>query len=253
MAHNTQWTLAWTLALGLLATSLTTTAVAHDSPMALCDYELAYEVSVSDQDDVHLRAPDEDWHLQGERLHRNDRELSLSATEREQLLHYREDLARLTREVNRVAVDGAMLGIEALTITLATLGNDRDADALGARLARVGGQLQTQLDGRQLPPGRIGDDLVSEAIGEEIAALAGSIALKITGGIASLVVGAIFDPGAAEARSRHIERTVERRIEPRADALARRADAICADLRTLDAQERAIGRFDLLRTSRPAV
>lgn len=235
--------------MGLAMTAASATAREVDIP-SFCDYELRYDIAVQ-PGEARLTAPDEHWRLQGDRLWHNDRELTLDAEERRRLSRYRDGVERLVPAVSRLALDGAALGLEAVTITVALLGDDKAADALARRLAGLSERLQSRFDGHFLSSGRMGEGIVDEALEQEIDDIARDAAGKLTGNLASFVFRAIFDPREAEARAAHIERTVERRIEPRADALERRADALCADLRALDAEERALGRFDLLRATDP--
>lgn len=239
------------IAAGLLAVSAIG-AQAHESQTQLCDYALGYDLAVA-PGDVRLSSPAEHWRIDGDRLYRNDREQALTQDERRQLARYREAVERLVPTVSALAVEGAMLGVEAVTLTLALLGDDEDVDALSARLAKLSERLRAQFDGRRLPAGGIDDQVLDAKLEAEIEDIASDAALQLTGSISRFVFSAIFNPSEAEARGAHIERVVERRIEPRAEAIERRAEALCDELRTLDAQERALNRFDLLIATEPEV
>ncbi len=214
----------------------------------LCDYRLAYAVTV-EPEQIALTGEQQTWHLLGDRLYLNGEAQSLNATERKQLQLYRQGLAQLTADVGALAREGVSLGIEAATLAMATLADDRAADRLSQQMAVVAERLRARYDGHHLPAGELRDQHVDAALEAEIDTLVGHAAGDMAGGIAAFVWSAITDPAQAEARGARIERLVERRVQPRADALEARADGLCSDLRRLDALERTLGRFDLLRTT----
>lgn len=236
--------------LGLMLAALSLPALAGDSRNGLCDYELDYDIAL-ETDGVHLDRPGERWRLSGDRLYRQDREVVLSATERRQLVELREHIEQLVPEVSRVASEGAMLGVEAVSLVLSSLGDEDDAVRISTRLATLGARVRGHFDGRHLPRGDLEDGLGDATLEAEIEALAADAALEMGGGIAGFVFSALFDPARAEAKGERIERLVERRIEPRAEALEQRAEALCREIRHVDTLEGRLARFELLRRSGP--
>lgn len=213
---------------------------------SLCDYRLDYSVRL-DGEAVSLERSGTHWRLVGDRLYRNDREQPLSAAQRDALSEYRAELQRLVPVASRLAIDGAMLGLESLSLVAHGLGNEAAAARLERRMTRAATELHRSFDGRHLPAGQPLSESLDPVLEDEIEGLAAEAAWGMTRSVFSFLVDAITDPDGAEARGEQLERLAERRIEPRAEALERRADALCADLRRLDALETRLGTFDLLQ------
>lgn len=214
---------------------------------SLCDYQLAYAVTV-EADRIHLINEHQTWRLHGDQLYLDGEVQALNAGERKQLNLYRQGLAQLTADAGALAREGISLGIEAATLAMAALADDQAADRLSQQMATVAERLRARYDGHHLPAGTLRDHHLDAALEAEIETLVLRAAGDMAGGIAAFAWSAITDPAHAEARGARIERLVERRVQPRADALEARADSLCKDLRKLDALERRLDRFDLLRS-----
>jgi hypothetical protein len=209
-----------------------------------CDYRIDAELSISDER-VQLAGGGHRYTLIGERLLRDGRELALDSDRRRDAAAYRRGIETLVPAVSDITFRGALLALESLALVAAGLSGDDTAIARAVeRHERVSLQLRLQLDGRRLPPGRA---LRGTELEDEIGALAADSAGQLAGGIASFISRVIFDPDTAQARGEYLERLVERRIAPRADALEAAADAICVQLRELDMLEERLGAIDLIR------
>lgn len=203
-----------------------------------CDYGLAADVKL-DGEAVELRGDAGVYRLENDRLYRDGRPVELDARQRAAADDYRRGLQQLVPAVSEIAVDGAMLGVEAVTLTFAALGGDPDAlRRYTRRSEKLAEKVHARFNGRELARGGLGEDAAFDA---EIEDLAEDIAGDLSGSIASLVFTALVNPAKAEARADAAERLVERRIEPKADALEAKARPLCARFAKLDALETAIG------------
>lgn len=220
----------------------------------LCDYRLQYDIEI-DGDSAWMRhaknAPE--LAIVGDRLWIDGRELSLSATERRRLADYRVELGGLTRNAGQVALDGAQLGIDGAALAIATLsGSDDSAQAIRRRFAGVRERLAQQLDGRHLPAQMLGKDFDAE-LDETIDELVEEAVVGIGGGVAKRVAMALFAPSQLQARADRLDPLLEAHIERRGEQLEQRADALCAQVRRLDALENAIGRFNAFDRKGPSI
>ncbi|TJY59035.1 DUF2884 family protein [Sinimarinibacterium sp. CAU 1509] len=185
------------------------------------------------------------YELYADRIDRDGREISLTAEQRRLARQYREQLEALVPKITDVALRGAMLGIESLAIVTAGLsGDEHRLSDLIARLEILTMKLRRELDGRHLPAG---DAWFGGDLDHEIERLAVDAASGLVGSVAGLIAGAIFDPAGVEARSDYVERLVERRIEPRAEALGAQAEALCDQLTELDRLETRLGLFNAVQ------
>jgi hypothetical protein len=205
-----------------------------------CHYQLRADVAL-DGDAVELRGDDGVWRLDGDRLFLDGHERKLDARQRAAVGEYRRALQALVPDVSGIALDGAMLGLEAMTMSFAALSNDADdLRRYERRSEKLAAKIHARFSGRELLRGGVGAHIDDE-IDDDIAELAQDYARDISGSVASLVFTALVHPGRIEARADTIERLVERRIEPKADALEARARPLCGRFAALDALEPTIG------------
>jgi hypothetical protein len=205
-----------------------------------CHYQFRADVAL-DGDAVELRGDDGVYRLDGDRLFRDGDERKLDARQRAAVDEYRRGLQALVPDVSGIALDGAMLGLEAMTMSFAALSNDADdLRKYERRAEKLGEKIHARFNGRELLRGGVGAQL-DDGIDDDIADLAEDYARDISGSVASLVFTALVHPGRIEARADTVERLVERRIEPKADALEARARPLCGRFAALDALEPVIG------------
>lgn len=206
-----------------------------------CHCELRADIRL-DGDAVELRDDDARYRLEGDRVFRDGRELRLDAGQRRAADDYRRGLQLLVPAVSEVVIDGAMLGLEAVTVTFAALGGDRhDLRQYEKRMTTLSEHIHARYNGRELLRGSFGDDADDAGVDAEIDALAEDLAADMTSNIASIVFTALLHPSRIEARADATERIVERRIQPKADALEAKARPLCAQFARLDALERTLG------------
>lgn len=226
----------------------------NSSSSRLCDYQMRYDVDI-DGDSAHLRnarnAPDID--IVGDRLWMDRKERSLSAIERQRLSDYRRELTGFTRNVSHVALQGAQLGIESAVLAISALtGDEDDSKKLLSRFDGVRARLERQLDGRHLPAKMLGKDY-DEELDAAIDQIAEEAVVQIGGGVAKLVAMSLFAPSLIEARADRVEKLVDTQVDQRARQLERDADALCGQVRRLDALENALNQFDAFDRDAPSI
>lgn len=204
-----------------------------------CNLSLRADVALHG-DAVELRADEGEYRFEGNRVWRNGRELKLSHDQQLAAEQYRRGMQRMVPAVSDIAVDGAMLGLEAVTMTFAALGADaRDLRKYESRMITLSEQVHTRYNGRELRRGSIGEGISD--FDDEIGELAEQLASDLRRDIVSLVFTAILNPQKIEARAEATERLVERRLQPKADALEARAQPLCAQFTELDRLEQKLG------------
>ncbi|MDB5970905.1 MAG: hypothetical protein JWQ90_3355 [Hydrocarboniphaga sp.] len=229
-------------------------ASAQAGPSTLCNYQMKYDIEI-DGDGAHLRnartAPDID--IAGDRLWIDGKERALSTIERRRLLDYRRELTGFTRDVSRVALEGAQLGIEAAVLAISTLAGDDDGGTkLLSRFDGLRSKLAQQFDGRHLPAQALGKDYDKE-LDETIDQITEEAVAEISSSVAKLVAMSLFAPSLMEARAEHVEQLVDTHVEQRGNHLERDADALCGQLRRLDALENALNYFDAFDRDAPSI
>ncbi len=241
-----------TLGCLLLAMSITPAMAASidDDRHRECNAHLGYSIDIGDAR-VALSNDEHRYVLHGDRIDRDGREIPLSPTQRNLARQYREQLEALVPRITDVALRGAMLGIESLAIVTAGLsGDEQRLSDLIEHLETLTLRLRRELDGRRLPAG---DAWFGGELDHEIEQLAADTAAGLVGSVAGLIAQAIFDPAGVEARSDYVERLVERRIEPRAEALGIQAEALCDQLTELDRLETRLGLFDAVQVEQQSI
>ncbi|MDP9142498.1 MAG: YggN family protein [Pseudomonadota bacterium] len=209
-----------------------------------CDYELDHEITLSG-DHVRIEADGRTWDFIDGGITRNGKALSLSDAQRTLATEYHDGMQAVVPAITDLALRAAQLGIEAVALVTAGLsGDDSMIDRVIERSEALILRLHQEFDGRRLPAGRA---LRSQAIDDDLTALAADMAGNMVSSVASFVGQAIFNPEAVEARAEYLERIVEYRIERRAAPLESDAEKVCKQLRELDEVETRLDLFDVIR------
>lgn len=210
-----------------------------------CGYSLHYDLEKLADGRIAAEDDDSRYVLSPDQLVDNGREVPLDRARRQQLQEYHETLDQLMPELGSLIRESVLLGIEAVAVVGATLTGDSSAvDDAAARMETVALEMHLRFDGRHIPADRHWD---GEGFEREIGKIALSAAGDTVRGTASMILDAVFNTERAQARAEFIEHIVEQRLETRAGALEVRAIRVCRQLRTLDALETQIDRFDLIR------
>ena len=195
-----------------------------------CDVESDYDLHVTPRSVVLTRehgTPDAVLMRQG-RLFVDGKWVALSAADSKRIAQYE-------RETRAVLPLAHQIGRDASEIAFTVLGEvasgfSSDPAATRAKLAGARSRLDARL-ARSISANHFNSDHLGEAIGRTVAELVPSLVGDIVGG----AVSAAFS-GDTE-RLRRIEnmgKDIEARVEPRAKALERRAEALCQHMQALD-------------------
>lgn len=221
-----------------------------------CDVESRYDVTLdqgriefSDADGVPKRIT-----LAGGSLYIDGKEAVLSRADRERVMRYAQEVQALAPEVQAVALEAVDIAFIALSEVARALSDDSDKTL--AKLADARREVDRSL--RASPVAAINEDVIGDMVGTAIAELVPALVGDIVqGALAAAFSGDTRRAEAMEARASRIEREIERRIEPRAEALEVRAQALCDRIAALDGLEADMDyrlpggdRLDLLRSGR---
>lgn len=203
-----------------------------------CSCQLRYDLRLDGQA-VELDDGQTHYRLEADRVLRDGQALPLNAAQARTASRYREGLLQLVPAVSEVAVDGAMLGLEAASVSLAALsGDEREARHFQRRSAQLAERIHSRYNGYEL----LREDADFEAeLDDQIEDLAEDMASEMSGGIARLVFTALANPAKLQARSEITGHLISQRIEARAADLERKAQPLCARFAELDGLERELG------------
>lgn len=203
-----------------------------------CNVDSDYDLHITPRSVILLRdgsGTPETVLMRDGRLFVDDRRVALTAADRTRVLAYEREARAVMPLAQQIGRDAAAIAFTALG-EVAT-GFSSDPARTRAKLARARTQLDARL-ARSLTPTRFdGDDLGR--------------------GIAATVRAALGGDTARLQRMEHMDREIEARVEPRARALERRAEALCQRMTELDALDDALDyrlpdgrRLQLIETRR---
>lgn len=238
--------LAVTLGSGVALLALAGGATAKD---VRCDVDSDYDLSITPRSVILTRetgTPKAVVMRQG-RLFVDDQWVSLSADDSKRITEY-EKKVRATMPL------AAQIGRDAADIAFTALGEvatglSAHPDDTRAHLAKARTEIDKRL-ARSVTANRFnGNDL-----GEGIAQAISQVLPMVIGDIVGGAVSAAFSGDAARLeRLNNVDQEIERRVEPRAKQLERRAETLCRSMESLDAIDEALayrlpdgGRLDLL-------
>jgi len=220
-----------------------------------CDMDSDYDVALSP--DAITFSRDEgsprqvvmhDGHLQVD-----GREAELGSADRERVRQFEHDARALVPEVRAIALEAVQIAFTAMTEVARGLAPDNPR--LQAKLEASRLELLAQFE---QPEGHFKID--EDAVAASVARLVGEVTPTLVGEITKAALAAAFSgdehkTDEIEGRAERMEKDIEARIKPRADALEARADALCPRFAALDQLDNALawrlhdgGALDLLRT-----
>lgn len=195
-----------------------------------CNVESDYDFALSDKSVIFTRetgTPKAIVMRQG-RLFVDDRWVALSAADSKRVADYERE-ARATMPLARqIGLDAADIAFTTLAEVAAGFGSDpsRTRD----KLDKARKQLDRELS-RSVTPSHYN----SEALGESIGAAVKDVMPVLVGDIVSGALGAAFSGDDARMkRMENMDKDIEARIKPRADALEVRAEALCRKMESLE-------------------
>ena len=228
---------------------LCATATVHAGEVS-CRIESDYDLSINAQSVILTRDSGiPKWIvIRGERLFVDDRWIPLTAEDRRRLAEFdrgAREAMPLAREIGRDAADIAFtaLGEVAAGFSNDPAGTrarlDQARDGIDARLARS--VSANRFDGSDLGKG------IGEAVSEVIPLVIGDI-------VGGAVRAALSGDTRRLEQMENLDKQIEARIEPRAKALEKRAEALCGKLEALERLDSALAyrlpageALDLLR------
>ena len=183
--------------------------------------------------------------------------LALSAADRARVDDLERGMRALEPEVKAIAIDAVSIAFEAVGHASTVFASSpREARESAERIARTSRELQKGIAAKQHW------DSTSDAdLDRLIEGVVGSLIGEMVGNVTAMALKVAFtgDETAIaelEARAASIEKTVEEAVEKRGKALEQRAEALCTNIRALDAIESGIearlpgnARFDLVQIS----
>lgn len=195
-----------------------------------CDVESDYDFAITDKSVIFTRStgtPKAIVMRQG-RMFIDDRWVTLSAADSKRVADYEREARAVMPLARQVGLDAADIAFTTLAEVAAGFGGD-PARTRG-KLDKARKQLDLEL-ARSVSPTHYN----SEAMGESIGKAVKEVLPTLIGDIVSGALGAAFS-GDEERMKRmeNMDKDIEARIKPRADALEVRARALCQKMEALD-------------------
>jgi hypothetical protein len=195
-----------------------------------CDVESDYELHVTPRSLIMTReqgTPEAVLMRQG-RLFVDGKWVALNAADSERIAQYE-------RETRAVLPLARQIGRDAAEIAFTVLGEvasgfSSDPATTRAELAKARNRLDARL-ARSISANHFNSDHLGEGIGRTVAELLPSLVGDIVGGAVS---AALTGDTARLRRIERIDQDIEARVDPRARALERRAEALCQHMQALD-------------------
>lgn len=218
-----------------LALAATPALASHHD--AACDVHSAYDLKVTSEalDFTKSAGNPRDVRMQAGRLYVDGREVALSAADRDRVARYEAEVRALIPEVKAIAREAVGIAFSAIVEVARTFA-DSDDDFARSRAklddARRGldQRIEAEFDSRAF------DDVAFEHVIEDaVKTTVPVIVGEVTGKAVRIALSG--DERAAEALERkagEMEKTLEREVERKADALEARAKALCPRIVALD-------------------
>lgn len=219
------------VSMGLSLLLLAGTAQAYDVNIDVeCNVESDYDFALTDKSVIFTRetgTPKAIVMRQG-RMFVDDRWVQLSAADSRRVADYEREARAVMPLARQVGLDAADIAFTTLGEVAAGFGSDPTRTR--AKLDKARAQLDREL-GRSISPSHYN----SEAMGESIGAAVKDVLPTLIGDIVSGALGAAFS-GDDERMKRmeNMDKDIEARIKPRADALEVRARSLCRKMESLE-------------------
>ncbi|MGH8079435.1 MAG: DUF2884 family protein, partial [Lysobacter sp.] len=205
-------------------------ALANVNVDADCEIDSPYELTLNERSLILTRqdgAPKAIVMRQG-RMFVDDRWVQLSAEDSVRIAGFERGARAAMPEAQRIGREAASIAFTALGEVAAVLGNNPDRTRAKIEEARK------QLDARLINvvgPTRFSGKTLGDGIGDALADALPTIIGDLVGGT---ITAALSGDADKFNRLDKIDAQIEAAIQPRADALGRRADGLCQRMRGLD-------------------
>ena len=195
-----------------------------------CNIDSDYDLALNERSLILTRATGSPRAIvmrQG-RLFVDDEWVTLSAADRKRVADFEQGMRAsmpLAQAIGRDAVDIAFSALGEVAAGFST--NPKETQA---KLARARSQLDARLS-RAVVANRFDDDELGDSIGEAVKEVVPTLIGDIVGG----AIAAAFSGDASRLkRMENLDAQIEARVKPRAEALERRAEALCGQMVALD-------------------
>jgi hypothetical protein len=190
------------------------------------------------------------------RLTVDGRTVELDGNDRRHLRDYESRVRALVPEAKAIALDAIAIAFTAVDeVARAFAGKDeagyaRTAEKLATARITARRHVEEAFEGRGWNDDQV-EDLVEQAVQDLVPVLVGEI---VSTAVRVALSGDEKAAAELDARAKHLEREIERKVEGRAKELERRAEALCPQLVELDHIEAQLSaelapgqRFDLIQ------
>jgi hypothetical protein len=208
---------------------------------ASCDIDSPYELTLNERSLILTRAegtPKAIVMRQG-RLFVDDRWVSLSSADADRIAEFERGTRAAMPEAQHIGREAADIAFTALGEVAAVLGNHPDRTRTHIEKARK--QLDARLSNVISPThfsGKTLGDGIGDAIGDTLPTVIGEL-------VGGTVTAALSGDTDKFKRLDNLDAQIEAAVQPRADALGRRADGLCRRMLGLDSIDNALSyRFD---------
>lgn len=187
------------------------------------------------------------------------RQLALNAADRSRIEAYEREIRALVPEVKAIATEAISIAFTAVdeVARMFVTGDQASHERVAEKLATARIVAMRHVE-EAFHRGRWNEAeverLVGDAVAEMLPVLVGDI---VATAVRIALTGDESAAAELEARAKRLERTIEKKVEGRANDLKVRADALCLRLAALDRLEREVSaelapgeRFDLIRIKR---
>lgn len=201
-----------------------------------CDVESDYELHVTPRSVVLTRdqgTPQAVLMREG-RLFVDGKWVALGAADARRIAQYERETRAVLPLARQIGHDAA--GIAFTVLGEVAAGFSSDPASTRARLAKARTRLDARL-ARSISANHFNSDHLGEGIGRTVAELLPSLVGDIVGGA---VRAALSGDSARLQRMENMDQDIESRVQPRAKALERRAEALCQHMQALDAIDDAL-------------
>lgn len=220
-----------------LALSATPALARH---VDFCDVDSAYDLKIGAESLSFQKrsGSPHDVRLQSGRLYIDGRELTLTAADRERIARMEAEIRALAPEVKAIAKEAVGIAFTAIVQVARTFSDvesefARTRERLDTARAEIERRIDTEFDTQ--PWNELAfEKVIEDTVKSTVPVLVGDIVGK------AVKVALSGDEKAAaelERRADDLERTLEREVEKKADALERRANALCPRIAALDRLE----------------
>ena len=238
----------------LLAAALAlASAPAFARHVDLCDVESAYDLKITSEALAFSKSAGtaRDVRLQAGRIYIDGRELALTAADRERVARIESEIRALVPEVQAIAQEAVGIAFAAIVQVARSLSDNdsqfaRTRDRLNEARHAIDQRIDVQFDTQPWNDTAF-EKVIEDTVKSTIPVLVGDVTAK------AVRIALSGDEKAAEElerRANDLERTLEREVEKKADALEARANALCPRIVALDKLEGEIAatKLDLLKT-----